>query len=148
LHLLAFIFWFGQVHSSLLLWPVDRETGNRIEGRIRSLMYGHVTQSDLSAAPTENWFANITEFLASAPAFEIFFTRTQDLLSTVVAASSGAIAIMPDCTSMAVLVDSVAKVLQKDWFVLDMKKCRRHWHVAHIFFLHSFASTQFRLGLW
>lgn len=92
-------FVVGQVHSSLLFWPIDPATGNRIEGSIRALMYGHASQFDLSAAPSENWFSSITEFLAGAPAFETFFARTQDILTTVVAASSGAIAISPDCTS-------------------------------------------------
>jgi pimeloyl-ACP methyl ester carboxylesterase len=90
-------------HSALIFSPVDSETGQILTGELRGFVSGHDTAIDVDTAPTDLWpFENVTSILLSSADSTPLLTDSekhllfQSFISSLVAASGGTVAIMPD----------------------------------------------------
>ena len=94
---------WNATHSALIFSPVDSETGQILTGELRGFVSGHDTAIDVDTAPTDLWpFENVTSILLSSTNSTPLLTDSekvllfQSFISSLVAASGGAVAIMPD----------------------------------------------------
>jgi hypothetical protein len=90
-------------HSALIFSPVDSATGQILTGELRGFVSGHDTAIDVDTAPTDLWpLENVTSILLSSADSTLVLTNSdkvllfQSFISSLVAASGGAVAIMPD----------------------------------------------------
>jgi hypothetical protein len=100
---------YSAQHSALVFVPVTTnttaddttfvtETTTIVEGSLRSLVEMHVTKVSVSDAPTQFWPTNLTEALTLANDIsdDEIEMKYFDYITPLVAASSGAVSILPD----------------------------------------------------
>jgi len=84
-------------HSALVFSPVDFNTGKLLPGKLRGLLVGHDTAIDVDSGPTDLWPDSISSVLNEETLNNsekiIFF---QSFVSSLVAATTGVVAVMPD----------------------------------------------------
>jgi hypothetical protein len=84
-------------HSALVFAPIDPDTGDVFTGVLRGFVSGHSTESNVNAGPSDLWPVDVTAVLASDVITDFQkVLQFRNFLASSVAASAGAISVMPD----------------------------------------------------
>eukprot|EP00536_Pseudo-nitzschia_multiseries_P007440 jgi/Psemu1/324757/estExt_fgenesh1_pg.C_1750039 len=84
-------------HSALVFSPVEPSTGDLLTGELRGFLVGHDTAIDVDSGPTDIWPDDIPSMLNENTLNDAEKTLLfQSFASALVAATSGAVALMPD----------------------------------------------------
>jgi hypothetical protein len=84
-------------HSALLFAPLDNETGYILTGQLRGFVAGHDTEIDVDAGPTDSWPENVSTLLGNVSLSDTEkIVILQPFVSSLAAATAGAVAILPD----------------------------------------------------
>lgn len=82
-------------HSALLLTPIDPETKKIVSGTLRGFVAGRSTEIDNVEGPTSRYPRHVLNILENAGS-ETITLAFRNFLASMVAASTGAIAVMPN----------------------------------------------------
>ena len=86
---------YGARHSGLLFLPIDSE-GKPLQGKLRTLLVEHQTETELTGVPTLEFPDDVTAFFTSGQDPFTTLRGYQDYIEGTVAAASGAAVILPD----------------------------------------------------
>lgn len=87
---------WNATHSALMFAPVDSR-GIILSGQLRGFVAGHDTEIDVDMGPTDRWPNDVSELLSNALLTDTEKIATlQPFVSSLVAATSGAVAVLPD----------------------------------------------------
>jgi len=90
-------FGWQATHSALVFSPVDISTGKLLTGELRAFLVGHDTAIDVDSGPTDLWSDEISSILNENTRNDSERTSIfESFVSSLVAATSGAVAVMPD----------------------------------------------------